>query len=120
MDEPRRVLETNIKIILHDILLQLGLHRAEFGIYVVTNDEVKAYIDINGIPNVPCPVRFIGTPATRIGPSQQNAARQALKFLQQTYNIYVGDYNYYQLKLEEHNYKQLLQQMPANFTKLKL
>ncbi|KAH9618163.1 hypothetical protein KSS87_020778 [Heliosperma pusillum] len=46
---PRCPLEVNLKIILNDLLKQLHLPPAKFGIHAVTEDELKAYVRICGI-----------------------------------------------------------------------
>lgn len=108
MEAPRQVLEVNIQVILRDILIQLGLPDAGVGIHAVTHDKLKAYVELYEISNVSGPVRFIGSPSSQLHSSQQNAARQAIKFLQESYNFDVADFNYYKLILLQNTNYQLL------------
>ncbi|XP_074313807.1 replication protein A 70 kDa DNA-binding subunit B-like [Silene latifolia] len=103
----RRPVEVNIKIMLNDILKQLNLSTAEFGIHAVTEDEQKAYVQIKVLGAPSEMLKIIGSPSKLLGPSQQNCARKAIKFLQDLYKFDVLDFNYYDLQLIKHNYNTL-------------
>ncbi|XP_048497121.1 uncharacterized protein LOC125495988 [Beta vulgaris subsp. vulgaris] len=87
------------------------LHSVEvpcYGIHSTTDDKLKAYVEIHGVPNFPHTLRFVGMTSTEVNLSQKTAARKAISFLRNTYNVDIGDYNYYQMKLLEDNYRHLL------------
>lgn len=64
MEEPRWVIEVNIKIISNDIIIQLSLPHAYFGIH----NTIEAYVDLHGIPHTLGPLIFVGSSFTQLGP----------------------------------------------------
>ena len=93
---------------------QLNLPAPHYGIHSIIADELKAYVEIHGVPNFPQTLRFIGITSTAANLSQQTAARQAISFLQDTYNLNIGDYNYYQMKLLEDSHGKIDLQVNGN------